>query len=347
MTIADRDAVTIVLPTHNRAHLLGRAILSVVTQTHLNWKLIIVDDGSTDMTADVVAGFRDDRIRVVRTQAALGPAVARNIGIAAAGPSDYLAFLDDDDEWMPRKLERQLERFRTSDVELSAVGCGQLVYDEDDESVVQLPMHRGMVFEDLLARRARGYAAPLILVRRIPGQEDLLFDAEMPCLEDAEFSMRVAMRGPVDFVEEPLVTVYRNDGGPHVWNSKTAILGYERLALKYQNELRARPWVSSYYHVCMAHDLARLGRMDECRQRLHDAVVGSTSRARLWLWSAAAAAIGAIGVRACARLLPIKPPCSRASSTVENFSHADSGTLTTNPAKRVDSQEELWRSACS
>jgi glycosyltransferase involved in cell wall biosynthesis len=300
--------VSIVLPTHNRAHLLGRAVESVIAQTHRHWELIVVDDGSSDRTGDVLAAFRDDRIRCVRNPSPLGPARARNTGILAAGPGEYLGFLDDDDEWLPRKLELQLERFRVSPVPLSAVGCGLIYHDDGGDIFVQSPLYRGDIFEHLLARRARGYAAPLILVRRVPGRDDILFDADLPCLEDAEFSMRVALGGPVDFVAEPLVKVYRNDGGPHVWSSAAAIEGYECLARKYQEHLRSRPSVFSYYQVCMARDLARLGRMAECRRRLRQAVAGNTSRARIWLWYAAAAVIGAAGVKACDRLLPIKPP---------------------------------------
>jgi glycosyltransferase involved in cell wall biosynthesis len=301
--------VSVVLPTHNRAHLLERAVRSVLTQTHADLELIIVDDGSTDETPRLAArlSLSDPRIRYIRNEKATGPAMARNTGITRVGASGYIAFLDDDDEWLPDKLERQLGVFASSPAPLSAVGCGLIGHEDDGSIVIQRPTYRGDVFEHLLARRARGYAAPLILVRRVPGKEDPLFDSDLPCLEDMDFSMRVALRGPVDFVADPLVKVYRNDGGPHVWNAEAAVTGYERLARKWETELRQRPWVRSYYDVCMARDLAKLGRMSECRVRLRHAVEGSSSRVRVWLWFVASI-IGAEGVRACARLLPIRPP---------------------------------------
>ncbi len=301
------ETVSIVVPTHNRAHLLGRAVRSVLAQTHQDWELIVVDDGSEDDTQAVLAGFRDPRIRSLRNDPALGVSRARNAGILAARPSGYLAFLDDDDEWLPRKLELQLATFRSSPVPLSAVGCGRIDCGPTSSEIF-LPHYRGEVFEHLLARRARGYGAQLILVKRWPGQEDVLFDADLPCLEDADYSMRLALRGPFDFVAEPLVKIYRNDGGPHVWNPEAAILGYERLAHKYQEELVSRPDVKSYYEVCMARDLASLGRLKECRSRLREAFGTSDRRARLLSWYAASLVAGSVGVRFSARLLPILPP---------------------------------------
>jgi glycosyltransferase involved in cell wall biosynthesis len=301
------QTVAVIMPTHNRAHLVGRAIESVLAQTHTDWRLVVVDDASRDSTDDVVAGFADQRIQYIRNPQALGASGARNVGIRGAGPSDYLAFLDDDDEWLPRKLELQLQKFRTSDPELTVVGCGRLDYDENGVVEARIPMYRGQLFEHLLARRARGYGVQLILVRRNPGEEDVLFDVQMRCLEDLDYSIRHALRGPFDFVPEALVRVRRDDGGPHLWNAEAAIVGYRQLAAKYAQALTTRPWIESYYQVCIARDLARLGRMAECRENLRQALAGSSSRLRLGLWYAASM-VGAAGIKACVRFFPILPP---------------------------------------
>ncbi len=299
--------VTIVLPTHNRRHLVGRAICSVLGQTYGDWELIVVDDGSTDGSREVIDGFADPRIRYVRNDKPSGPSNARNTGILAASPgTGYIGFLDDDDEWLPRKLELQVRLFETSPMRPVAVGCGRIDYS-DGEPEVHLPQHRGDVFEDILARRARGYGAQLILVRReLAG--DLLFDVNIRCLEDAEYGMRLAMRGAFDFVPEALVKIYRNDGGPHAWNPEAAVRGYEQLGNKYRNELSERPWVRSYYGVCMARDLARLGRMQECRERLKEAGNGGSHRpTRVLAWRVASI-FGVLAMAITSRLLPIEPP---------------------------------------
>jgi len=94
--------VSIVLPTYNRADVIGRAIASVRAQTFTDWELLIVDDGSTDGTPDAVAGL-DDRIRLLRQENG-GTYVARNNGLAHAR-GRYITFLDSDDEWLPHFLE--------------------------------------------------------------------------------------------------------------------------------------------------------------------------------------------------------------------------------------------------
>lgn len=97
--------VSVIIPTYNCAHFLGQAIESVLEQTFMDYEIIVVDDGSTDDTAAVLDQFRD-QVRHV-SQANQGNAGARNTGIAMAR-GQWLAFLDADDLWAPRKLERQL-----------------------------------------------------------------------------------------------------------------------------------------------------------------------------------------------------------------------------------------------
>lgn len=105
--------VSVVIPTWNRAHLLPRAVDSVLAQTVPPAEVVIVDDGSTDDTASVVSSY-GARLRCIR-QANAGVAAARNAGIAAAR-HDLIAFLDSDDWWRPRYLERQLPPFADPDV---------------------------------------------------------------------------------------------------------------------------------------------------------------------------------------------------------------------------------------
>lgn len=105
------ELVTCVIPTRNRALLLSRALESVARQSYPNLALIVVDDASTDGTVDVVQGFAErlgeEKVRYIRNSRPRGAAGSRNIGIRAAdGP--YVAFLDDDDEWLPDKVEAQM-----------------------------------------------------------------------------------------------------------------------------------------------------------------------------------------------------------------------------------------------
>src|ERR687896_831399 len=102
--------VTVVIPTRSRWDLLSTAALpSALAQEDVEIEVIVVDDGSSDTTPDALAELADPRVRVLRHQRARGVARARNAGIAAAR-GEWIAFLDDDDLWSPRKLRLQLER---------------------------------------------------------------------------------------------------------------------------------------------------------------------------------------------------------------------------------------------
>jgi len=227
--------VSIIMPTYNRASLIGRAIGSVLDQTFSDWELVIVDDCSTDDTESRVAAFGDPRIRYVRQKKNGGVSAARNAGILNASPSEFIAFIDDDDEWMAEKISEQIEVFDRGDPSLGAVGCGRIDH-EGGQVETFLPKHRGWIFEDVLARRARGYSAPLLLVRRFPGMPDFLFDESFPCLEDAEYVLRIARQFKFDFVPKALIRVYRDDGGPHVWNPENSLKGYRLFLAKYEKE---------------------------------------------------------------------------------------------------------------
>lgn len=98
------------MPAYNSATFIGGSISSVLDQTHTQWELIVVDDASTDMTAETVREYvhTDSRIKYYRQEYNMGVAEARNRAIRTA-EGRYLAFLDSDDLWLPNKLKRQLE----------------------------------------------------------------------------------------------------------------------------------------------------------------------------------------------------------------------------------------------
>jgi len=104
-------AISVVIPAFNRADWIIPTLRSVQNQTFGDFEVIVVDDGSTDNTAEIIAGFQADEpgIRLIRHDTNRGVSAARNSGIAAAG-GDYIAFLDSDDLWRPQKLEKQFER---------------------------------------------------------------------------------------------------------------------------------------------------------------------------------------------------------------------------------------------
>lgn len=122
--------ISVITPTYNRAHLIGKAIASVQSQTFGDWEMIIVDDGSTDETRELICAYAeaDARIRYIH-QANTKSSGARNNGIKNCRGS-YVAFLDSDDTFLPGKLARQVA-FLESHPDIGLVGCG---WDEVDET---------------------------------------------------------------------------------------------------------------------------------------------------------------------------------------------------------------------
>ena len=105
--------VSIVTPSYNIEQFIAETIRSVLAQTHKNFELIIVDDGSTDNTKKIVSSFNDKRIIFIQNKKNRGAAYCRNLAISKA-TGDYIAFLDGDDLWVPNKLEKQLKFMRTN-----------------------------------------------------------------------------------------------------------------------------------------------------------------------------------------------------------------------------------------
>jgi len=117
--MSDLPQVSVVMPAFNAAKTISIAIQSVLDQTITNWELLIINDGSTDNTLEVIAQFNDPRISTI-TQVNQGVAAARNTGLRQAR-GRYIAFLDSDDLWLPEKLQKQLSIFAKSTDKLGLV----------------------------------------------------------------------------------------------------------------------------------------------------------------------------------------------------------------------------------
>ncbi len=114
MGSAEADLVSIITPVYNSERYLSQTIQSVLHQTHQNWELILIDDGSSDQSPVIIAQMekQDHRIRSIRLPSNSGAAIARNCGLKLA-KGRYIAYLDADDLWLPKKLQRQVDFMKT------------------------------------------------------------------------------------------------------------------------------------------------------------------------------------------------------------------------------------------
>ena len=199
--------ISVVIPTYNRAREVGAAIESALAQTRPALEIIVVDDGSTDETPDVLARY-GQRIRVVR-QVNQGVSAARNAGIAAAR-GDLVAFLDSDDVWLPRKLELQAARIE-ADPGLGLVHCG---VDFAGTGIRLDGMEGSVALEILRLERSVivAHGSGVLVPRRV-AEEVGGFDVRMRVSEDWDFCYRVAARYRIGFVAEVLVLHARHATG--------------------------------------------------------------------------------------------------------------------------------------
>src|SRR5262245_37428364 len=185
----DERTVSVILPTYNRAHVLGRAVASALEQTYPHVELVVVDDCSTDETPRLEE-LASPRLTVLRMESNGGPSRARNLGIARSTGA-YVAFLDSDDGWEPWKLEAPIDCFRRGPPELGAVYCGKRVFLADGATVEIRPTKRGFIFPDLLRRN---FIIPsTLVVKRAVLDHVGVFDPLTPngC-EDWDLGLRIA-----------------------------------------------------------------------------------------------------------------------------------------------------------
>lgn len=225
----DEPLVSVVLPTFNRAALVGRAIRSVLDQSYRALELIVVDDGSTDDTASIVAGIADDRLRYVPLPANRGQAAARNQGVRRAR-SEFVSFQDSDDVWVPERLHRLMDAFAGAGPQVGVVYSDMLrVWRDGRRTYHSSPaMVRGRLL-DPGARfyQAYGLGIQATVIRRRCLQRAGGFNERLRCFEDLDLFIRLLARYDFLHVEAPLTEYHQSSGVSDAMD----------------NECRARQWL--------------------------------------------------------------------------------------------------------
>lgn len=215
----ERDMlVSAIIPTYNRAYIVGRAIESVLAQTYNNIEIIVVDDGSSDDTREKLKEY-GDKVRVVY-QVNAGPAAARNHGIEVSH-GEFIAFLDSDDIWMPSKIERQVALLQAAPASVPCCLCNGITSTPSgaewrifDMGLFFSPCEEGLWLNvtEVLATRFILFCQ-VVMIRREALQRVGYFDPSMRFMEDYDLALRLSIDGPWGFIQDPLahMTVMPND----------------------------------------------------------------------------------------------------------------------------------------
>jgi len=259
--------VSIVLPTYNRAQILPRAIKSILGQTYQNFELIVVDDCSTDNTVEVMGQFKDPRIIYVQLSRKAGAARSRNEGIQRS-QGEFIAFEDSDDEWVPDKLEKQMDVFKnapkTTGVVYSAVWR---IWGKRKEYFPPLAKieKRGVNLHDLLL------AGNFITIQAVVRQECFkkvgLFDEKLPRFQDWDLWLRISRHYNFEFIDEPLAII--NELPDAISRDKNKfIVALEYLIQKYAGELEKRKKLLARYYYVLGRVLCNEGQFLKGREYL-------------------------------------------------------------------------------
>ncbi|WP_435346664.1 glycosyltransferase family 2 protein [Haloarchaeobius sp. HRN-SO-5] len=218
--------VSVIIPTYNRADAVQRTIDSVLDQTFEDFEVLVVDDASSDDTPAVVESYDDPRVELVQHQVNRGGSAARNTGIEEA-TGEYIAFLDSDDEWRPRKLERQHRLLERRGEDWVAAYCGVEMVPESRPGPLRRvatryfsrfqdtegaeggdELIRDVLSDDLHTSAGSTLVVRADVVRAIDG-----FDESFDRFQDSEFLIRVLRQGKLGYVDAPLVRRHQS-GNP-------------------------------------------------------------------------------------------------------------------------------------
>ncbi|MBS1979136.1 MAG: glycosyltransferase family 2 protein [Bacteroidetes bacterium] len=202
------EKVSIILPTFNRAHLLEETIKSIQWQTHPHWELIIVDDGSTDGTPQLIEQLSDNRIRYF-AQRHSGNIVSTRLNGVHYANGEFIAFLDSDDLWIPEKLKTQMDLLHEHP-DASFVFSNGFHFGEDDSLPKNcIPFFKGNIFLPMLMDEQFIYFVPSLIIRKkVMNQVTALMPH--PIENDLDFLLRLGCVCDGIFINKRLVKIRKH-----------------------------------------------------------------------------------------------------------------------------------------
>jgi len=292
-------SISVVIPTYQRPVYLDRAIQSVLQQSYSHCEIVVVDDngqgsGNQLETAQLLKKYTNDaRVSYVVLPQNRGGGGARNAGIEHSN-SQYIGFLDDDDEWLPEFAQRHLDVFEQSNADI--VYCGyKSVHDDDNTIREQKPeFHRGGVIEHLL----RGWcpvSTSLFMIKRasLPNSEP--FDASFPSFQDFDCWLSLARDLQFDYCEDALLLKHGHGVGQISVNPVTRQRGLDLLASKWRERLSPAEW--KVFENTLVWFKKELYRKEFLVMRQKEGIVASIPKALRFL------RYDKFRVRECARVL--------------------------------------------
>lgn len=263
--------ISVIVPTYNRAHLLGRTVKSILEQTYTDFELIIIDDCSTDDTAHIIAGFNDQRIKYIYLSKHKGASFARNEGLKVAF-GEFIAFADSDDVWHKEKLEKQLNVLLNASADMGVVYSA--FWEVESFKKTFFPkrlvgakrsgdIHKNLLFGNFVTIHS--------LVRMNCLKEVGMFDERLPRLQDWDLWLRLSKKYKFFYINEPLITKYKTADAISEKSSYFAA-GLEIIIKKSLEEFSLYPKLLAKYYYVLGRVFYRNGQKNKGQKYLNMAL---------------------------------------------------------------------------
>lgn len=249
--LREKYLISVIIPTYNGSETIERAINSALNQTYKNLEVIVVDDCSTDNTVEIVNKIKDKRLRLIRHRENKNGSAARNTGIKAS-KGEYIAFLDDDDEWMTKKIELQLQYLNTKDnKQWKGVVCSYL-YKKNNQVKKVINRKEGNLTEDILSMSISLGVGSTLMIHKSVIDEIGYFNEEYIRNQDIEFILRYFRKYKLAVLQKTLCVVHGIGGmvkGEKLLSVKKKLLkdfreDIEKFEKPIQKEIYARQWLN-------------------------------------------------------------------------------------------------------
>jgi glycosyltransferase involved in cell wall biosynthesis len=256
------EKISVIIPTYNGSRNIKRAIQSVFNQDYPNIEIIVVNDASTDDTVDLVESIKDSRIKLLKHLENRGVSAARNTGIKAS-TGKYIAFLDDDDEWLPTKLSKQVEYLEKKDnKKWKAVICSHYMFSGKNRRAVTFKKEGNVLKEILMMEISLAAGSSLMFDRDIVSKVGYL-DEKYSINEDVGFVIRYLRFFNLGMMKESLSIVNGHSGrasGEKLLNTKKMLLNdfkhdIENLGRSISKKIYARQWLQVSKHFALDGDM--------------------------------------------------------------------------------------------
>lgn len=236
--------ISVIIPTHDRPDMVAAAVRSVLEQTYRDLELIVVDVGIRARAEKALRAYESDlRMTYIKHPTELPGGAARNIG-AALAKGEWIAFLDDDDVWLPNKLEVQMQAI--AEASEKAGFCFSSVYNELDDRREQIThvLEGEQNFGELSYSRFKGFLTVTLVIRADVFRTVGGFNPDLPSHQEPELIMRIAQKWTGVGVDRPLVRVNMRSGHDHIGANLTKRIEGRRMVLRlHEEEYAVRPAV--------------------------------------------------------------------------------------------------------